>query len=71
MGKDGFAQAAPLDTIALPLEDDATLEVGTFYSAGANTVFYDTSQSAFAGAHSDIRKPEASALIAIAAAKDG
>ncbi len=70
MGKDGFAHTNPSELLTLPLPTPTQLAAGTFYRADANTVIHDTTQSTFAGAHSDIRHPEVAALI-IAAANAG
>jgi hypothetical protein len=43
---------------------------GEFHRADGNFVISDTSQSSFAGAHSDIQKPEVAAFI-VAAARAG
>ena len=67
MGKDGFRGVTPSGDLTLPLALPPTLAAGTFYRADANTVICDTSQSSFAGAHSDILHPEVAALIVAAA----
>ena len=67
MGKDGFREVNPSGDLTLPLSSAPALRAGTFYRADANTVIRDTSQSSFAGAHSDILHPEVAALIVAAA----
>lgn len=67
MGSDGYQSVEPSANVALPLPTGTTLAASTFYRADANGVIRDTSQSAFAGAHSDIEHPEVAALIVAAA----
>ncbi len=71
MGSDGYQGVSPNGALALPLPSGARLDPGTFYRVDANAVIADTHQSAFAGAHSDIRHPEVGALIAAAATATG
>jgi hypothetical protein len=68
MGKDGFQAVNPSGKVTLPLTSSPALSPGSFYQVDANAVINDTSQSAFAGAHSDILKPEVAALIIAASA---
>lgn len=67
MGADGFQGVSPEASLILPLTPGTTLTAGTFHRVDARSVIRDTSQSSFAGAHSDIRHPEVAALIAAAA----
>ncbi|MEO7069520.1 MAG: serine/threonine protein kinase [Nostocoides sp.] len=67
MGSDGYQGVSPTAALTLPLGAGTQLDAGTFYDVDANAVITDTSQSSFAGAHSDIRHPEVAALIAAAA----
>jgi hypothetical protein len=67
MGADGY-QGVAARVVALPLTGGETFTPGEFHRVDANLVINDTSESAFAGAHSDIRKPAVAALIAAAAA---
>ncbi|GHG52784.1 hypothetical protein GCM10012320_23210 [Sinomonas cellulolyticus] len=67
MGSDGYQSVTPSGDISLPLAPGTALAAGTFYRADANAVIRDTSQSSFAGAHSDIRHPEVAELIVAAA----
>ena len=69
MGADGY-QGVTAHQVSLPLTGQETFVVGEFHRADANFVINDTSQSSFAGAHSDIQKPEVAALI-VAAARAG
>ena len=66
MGADGY-QGVIAHEIALPLNGAETFAPSAFHRVDANLVINDTSDSAFAGAHSDIRKPAVAALIAAAA----
>lgn len=66
MGADGY-QGVIAHEIALPLTGAETFAPSAFHRVDANPVINDTSASAFAGAHSDIRKPAVAALIAAAA----
>jgi len=67
IGADGYQRVRPGSDVVLPLPAGTALASGTFYRADANAVIKDTSQSAFAGAHSDIEHPEVAALIVAAA----
>jgi hypothetical protein len=69
MGADGY-QGVTARVVSLPLTGQETFVAGEFHRADANFVINDTSQSAFAGAHSDIQKPEVAGLI-VAAARAG
>jgi len=72
MGKDGFQAVQPSAELTLPLAGPPpTLNRGSFYRADANAVINNTSLSAFAGAHSDIIKPEVAGLIAAMASAHG
>lgn len=71
MGSDGYQSVSPSGDVALPLPPGTPLAAGTFYRADANGVIKDTSQSSFAGAHSDIRHPEVAELIVAAATAGG
>ena len=66
MGTDGYRGVAARD-FSLPLTGGETFVAGEFHRADGNFVINDTSQSSFAGAHSDIQKPEVAALIVAAA----
>ncbi len=66
MGADGY-QGVAAHEIALPLGGSETFVRSEFHRVDANHVINDTNASAFAGAHSDIRKPAVAALIAAAA----
>ena len=69
MGADG-AQCVPgpADPILLgPAGQSYDVAPGNFYRFDSNAIIADTSQSAFAGAHSDIRHPEVSWLPVMAA----
>ena len=66
MGADGY-QGVAAHEIALPLGGRETFVRSEFHRVDANHVINDTNASAFAGAHSDIRKPAVAALIAAAA----
>jgi hypothetical protein len=69
MGADGYRGVAAHD-FALPLTGQEVFVAGEFHRADGNFVISDTSQSSFAGAHSDIQKPEVAAFI-VAAARAG
>lgn len=69
MGSDGFQASTPQASITIgPAGSRYTLTSGTFHCADGNGVILDTSQSAFAGAHSDILHPEIAWLATCAAA---
>jgi hypothetical protein len=70
MGADGYRGVTAND-LALPLTGQETFTAGAFHRADANAVITDTSQSSFAGAHSDIQKPEVAALIVAVARSTG
>ncbi|MEP6648756.1 MAG: hypothetical protein ABJA74_02430 [Lapillicoccus sp.] len=70
MGTDGY-RGVPARDLSLPLTGQETFAAGEFHRADANFVITDTSQSSFAGAHSDIQKPEVAALIVAAARSAG
>jgi hypothetical protein len=68
LGADGYQGVDPavdldIDTDGLPY----SLKSGQFYRINAEAVIRDTSQSAFSGAHSDIRHDEVANLILAAA----
>jgi hypothetical protein len=68
MGSDGFQGSTPFADITLSTGQPAyPFTPGTFHRADANGIIADTSQSAFAGAHSDIIKDEVGWLITQAA----
>jgi pimeloyl-ACP methyl ester carboxylesterase len=69
MGSDGYRGVTAHD-FALPLTGQEVFVGGEFHRADGNFVITDTSQSSFAGAHSDIQKPEVAAFI-VAAARAG
>jgi hypothetical protein len=66
MGADGY-RGVPARDLALPLTGQETFAPGEFHRIDANFVITDTSAGPFAGAHSDIQKPEVAALIVAAA----
>lgn len=69
MGSDGFQSSNPQADVTVGSNGTHyTLVAGTFHRADANAYIADTSQSAFAGAHSDIVHPEIAWLAACAAA---
>lgn len=70
MGADGFQAVTPLERLAMPAAGgtDYTFQPQTFYRVDAYWVINDDSQSAFSGAHSDIRKAAVAQLAAAAAA---
>ncbi|HEX4470555.1 MAG TPA: hypothetical protein VH085_01200 [Nocardioides sp.] len=70
MGSDG-AQSVPGPGAALMLEESGhpyQLQAGEFYRFDSNSVIKDTTQSSFAGAHSDIRHAQVAWLPVCAAA---
>jgi hypothetical protein len=69
MGADGYRGVLAKD-LALPLTGQETFTPGEFHRVDANFVINDTSAGPFAGAHSDIQKPEVAALL-VAAARAG
>ena len=69
MGSDGYRGVTAHD-FSLPLNGQEVFVAGEFHRADGNFVISDTSQSSFAGAHSDIQKPEVAAFI-VAAARAG
>jgi hypothetical protein len=69
MGTDGYRGVTARD-FSLPLSGQEVFAAGEFHRADGNFVISDTSQSSFAGAHSDIQKPEVAAFI-VAAARAG
>ena len=69
MGADGYRGVSAQD-LALPLTGQETFAPGQFHRIDANFVINDTSAGPFAGAHSDIQKPEVAALL-VAAARAG
>ena len=66
MGADGYRGVTAHD-FSLPLNGQEVFAAGEFHRADGNFVITDTSQSSFAGAHSDIQKPEVAAFIVAAA----
>jgi len=69
MGSDGY-RGVTAHGFSLPLTGQEVFVAGEFHRADGNFVISDTSQSSFAGAHSDIQKPEVAAFI-VAAARAG
>lgn len=68
MGADGYQGVTPADSLDLAEAGKAyALAPATFYRVDSSAVIADTSQSAFSGAHSDIRHPQIAWLIASAA----
>lgn len=68
MGAHGFQGTTPAQALSLlPAGTPYTLTKGNFYRVNSSAVIADTNQSAFAGAHSDICRPEVAWLIASAA----
>jgi hypothetical protein len=69
LGADGFRAVQPLQPLdLLPPGAEYGLASGSFYAVDGSGVINDWEQSAFSGAHSDIRRPEVAWLIAAAAA---
>jgi hypothetical protein len=69
MGSDGFQGVSPASSLdLLPVGTAYSLTPGSFYRVDGSAVIANTSQSAFSGAHSDIRHPEIAWLAAVAAA---
>jgi pimeloyl-ACP methyl ester carboxylesterase len=69
LGAGGFQAVEPLESI--PMRDpgeDYGFAAGRFYTVDGSGVIADFKESAFSGAHSDIRRPEVAWLIANAAA---
>jgi hypothetical protein len=66
MGADGY-RGVPAQDLALPLTGQEAFAPGQFHRIDANFVINDTSAGPFAGAHSDIQKPEVAALLVAAA----
>jgi len=68
MGSDGFQSSGPTVELTLTAgQPSYPMAVGTFHPVDANAIIADTSQSAFAGAHSDIVRDEVGWLIVQAA----
>jgi hypothetical protein len=68
MGSDGYQGVAPASSLDLAEAGKPyALKLGTFYRVDGSAVIADTTQSAFSGAHSDIRHPQIAWLIASAA----
>ncbi|MET8545367.1 hypothetical protein ABZW03_32730 [Kitasatospora sp. NPDC004799] len=69
MGADGYQAVAPAEDRLMPAAGggDYGFVPGTFYRVNAAAVINDVAGQPFAGAHSDIRKPQVAAL-AVAAA---
>jgi hypothetical protein len=68
MGSDGFQAVAPVDeVILLDPGESYSFKPARFYRINGSAVINNTGQSAFAGAHSDIRRPEI-AWLAVSAA---
>lgn len=68
MGFDGFQAVAPVsDRDLLPAGRAYRFQPGRFYRVDGSAVIKDVTQSAFSGAHSDIRGPEVAWLLAAAA----
>ena len=72
MGSNGFQGVSPASgEDLLPAGTAYALKPGSYYRVNGSTIIDDTSQSAFSGAHSDIRHPEVAWLaVAAAAARD-
>jgi len=70
MGADGFQAVKPSDDKAMPAQGGASygFSPGMFYRVDASSVINNTAGEPFAGAHSDIRKPQVAQLAAAAAA---
>ena len=69
LGAGGFQAVSPFDRRDLLTQgSDYAFSTGHFYGVDGSTVIDDFQQSAFAGAHSDIRKEEVAWLITAAAA---
>jgi hypothetical protein len=69
LGAGGFQSVQPLEPVdLLPAGQGYAFSAGCFYAVDGSEVIDDWRQSAFAGAHSDIRRPEVAWLIAAAAA---
>jgi len=69
MGADGFQAVAPLKRLSLLPDRPTTFafDPGTFYRVDCGWVINDVTQSAFSGAHSDIRKTPVAQLAAATA----
>ena len=69
MGADGFQAVAPLKRLSLLADQPTTFafDPGTFYRVDCGWVINDVTQSAFSGAHSDIRKAPVAQLAAATA----
>ena len=70
MGADGFQAVKPAEDTAMPAQGGTGygFAPGIFYRVDAAAVINDTAGEPFAGAHSDIRKPQVAQLAAAAAA---
>ncbi|MFD4660880.1 hypothetical protein ACFWP2_35285 [Kitasatospora sp. NPDC058444] len=73
MGADGYQAVAPAGDRVMPAEGgiDYAFAPGTFYRVNASAVINDVDGQPFAGAHSDIRKPQVAMLAAAVAAAHG
>lgn len=69
MGADGFQAVEPLEPLSLRADHPTSFafRAGTYYRVDAACVINDVDQSAFAGAHSDIRKAPVAELAAAVA----
>jgi hypothetical protein len=70
MGADGFQAVKPSEDKAMPAQGGTSygFAPGTFYRVDAASVINNTAGEPFAGAHSDIKKPQVAQLAAAAAA---
>jgi hypothetical protein len=69
LGAGGFRAVQPLEPVDLLAPgEEYGLSTGNFYAVDGSGVINDWEESAFSGAHSDIRRPEVAWLIAAAAA---
>jgi len=70
MGADGFQAVKPSEDKAMPAQGGTSygFAPGTFYRVDVASVVNNTAGEPFAGAHSDIRKPQVAQLAAAAAA---
>jgi len=70
LGSDGFKAVSPFEsrTMLASGEVSSDFAPGTFYGVDAADVINDTEGQAFAGAHSDIRKPGVAKLVVAVAA---
>lgn len=73
MGADGFRPPGAASTVVMPATGglEYGFTPGSFYRIDAAKVICGTTESSFAGAHSDIRKMPVAQLVAAAAAAHG